>query len=140
MGKVTLDEFKKIASSFFGILEKIDISHSNLERIIGTEIKVNELKGQDFISFSLRPSGIGSLAYTISYTRPGIGIPIEFKINPIFGYSHFIVKTQEEISGYTVFAKDPFGNLVQSKLLTFTDPKYILEEIERLSKIEEIDI
>ena len=75
------------------------------------------------------------MAYTISYTRLGVGIPIELKINNTLDYSQVIIKANRLIEGYSQFSVDLFENIVQNKILKSSDVSLSKNELVALSKL-----
>jgi len=89
------------------------------------------------MSFDNHPSNFGTMAYTISYTKPGAGILIELKINNTLDYSQVIIKLQRLIEGYSPFSRDPFENIIQNKVLKSSDVSLSKKELIVLSKLNE---
>ncbi len=138
--KIKADDIRMFASGFLKILEEQEVkSAQDLERLIGKEFKI-EQKESDFLSFTNRPSNLSTMAYTISYIRPGSGIPIELKINSSLNYSQVIIKTQELIEDYTPFSVDTFENIIQYKLLNSSDIYLSIKELIALSKLKKFSL
>jgi|SRR3989344_1795984 len=132
--KISLEELSKIAENFLNLMKKEGIEKTDdLEKRIGTTIKLE--KSQDFIVITTRPSNYGTLAHTISYHRPDLGIPLELKINNQLGYSQIFIKLEKKLRNYNTFSLDRYNNFMQNKLIK---PLHFLEIIEELEKICDI--
>lgn len=134
--KIYIRDLKKFAAEFLRILEDQKIeSTKDLEGLIGQQFRI-ENQIQDFISFENRPSNLNTMAYTISYTKPGTGIPIELKINSSLNYSQIIIKAQEVIYSYLPFMIDTFENFIQNKVLDSSDILILKKEVVRLTQLK----
>src|SRR3989344_1816942 len=106
--KISVEKIRIFASGFSKVLEEQEVkSTKDLEKLVGKQFKVKR-QIKDFVSFDNRPSNFSTMAYTISYTRPGVGIPIELKINNTLDYSQVIIKANRLIEGYSQFSVDLF--------------------------------
>jgi len=115
--EISLPELRKIAGNLLDLLnrESINATHdldgqAKLVLPLGCD-------SRDLVSIEKRPSDFGTTTQTISYIRPGAGIPIELKINASLGYSMVIVKTAELVQCYEPFIRDSWGNVMQSKTM-----------------------
>ena len=130
--KINLPDISQIAKKFLEVLDREEIQKvKDLTTRLGLEFGLEG--SQDFVRFDLRPSGLGTSAHTISYIRPGVGIPIEFKVNIILYYTQSILKTEEIILGYSPFGSDVFGNVTQNKLMNGSDVYLVRNELKTLS-------
>ncbi len=132
--KVLPSDLEQIAKNFLSSLDREKInSNVSLKNRMGETIQLD--KYNDFITFELRPSNFGTQAYTISYTRLNTGIPIELKVNESLDYSQIILKVHKTLEGYFVFAIDPFGSIVQNKVIYTSDFTSVKKELERLCNL-----
>ena len=130
--EISSSEIRNIASMFLGILDRENItSTKRLEESLEREYTLDQ--SQDIVTITLRPSNLGTSAYTISYTRSGTGIPIEIKVNPSLKYSQVILKSQEEVKGYYPFGMDIFNNIIQNKVIESSEFERVREELHKLS-------
>jgi len=90
----------------------------------------------DFVEFEWRPSNLNTLAYAISYIRPGTGIPLGARINPVLDYSQMIIKSVGLIGGYDPFMEDHLGNILQNKVIPTSQFDALIEEFEQLEKLK----
>ena len=135
--KIDIKDIRIFALGFLKILEKQEVkSASDLEKLLGKQLKV-EHQAQDFVAFDNRPSNLGTMAYTLSYIRQGVGIPIELKINSVLNYSQVILKSQKSLVGYSAFSVDPFENIIQNKVLKSSDISLSRNELLALSELKE---
>ena len=95
-------------------------------------LKTISIKSPDFIEIVLRPSLENTTTYTVSYTRPGTGIPLEIKVNPASKYSLIILKTERLVIGYSNIVTDRFGNIAQFKKIQSIDFSDARREISEL--------
>jgi hypothetical protein len=127
-------EIAQIAKTFLTILDRENIlATTDLETRLGSAYETGT--GEDFIEIQKRPSNQGTYAYTLSYTRPNTGIPIEAKLNAQLGYSQIICKLRARLQGYEPFAQDPLGNIVQNKKINSSDIAVFRKELETLSQL-----
>ena len=113
----------------------IDIFLEHLDELeIGSRIDIPEEALKTYIEADQRPSSLGTTALTYSYIVKGLGIPLEVRINQSLDYSKIIIKTHEQLPGYSPFVTDPFGNVVQEKDLKLSTKDQVREELERLSE------
>jgi len=142
---ITRDKLKEIAETFLRILEKERVgAFSDIERLAGQAIPV-EGREHDYLITDWRPSNFGTRALSVAYViqhKPGEtggGNPLDVRMNPSLAYSQIFLKCHEKIPGYgpfdISFPLDPFGNLLQFKLLQTTDWKLIQEEVRRLQAV-----
>lgn len=90
----------------------------------------------DFIEVSMRPSNVGTQTLTMSYVIPYLqGIALELKMNATLRYSQIILKADELLTGYSIFAFDPWKNIVQNKVLETILFEEIREELLRLREL-----
>jgi len=135
--EIEIGDLRNFASRFLQVLEEQEVkSARDLERLVGTQVMVEQPNG-DFVLFENRPSNLSTTAYTISYIRNGLGIPIELKINNVLAYSQIIIKTKLLIRGYSPFAIDPFKNTIQYKRLDSSDFSISKKELAELSRLSE---
>lgn len=135
-GQLSREDLRDIAKRFLEVIDKEKIcSLEDLNKKNG-QVFPRRLFPRDFIKIELRPSKQGAHANTISYIIPGIGIPIEARINPSLNYSVMIAKTDSEIPGYIKLTEDNFGNIIQDKFLNSTDFSSIRKELEVLAQDE----
>ena len=90
-----------------------------------------ERKGEA-ISVELRPSNRGTEAYTVTYAKEGVGIPLEVKLNESLGYTMVIVKGGFILPSYEPFAYDDFGNIAQAKEIRTVNIPQVRAELEEL--------
>nr|MBI4156973.1 hypothetical protein [Candidatus Woesearchaeota archaeon] len=135
--KVKIEDLRKFAENFLSILDREKIlAFSDLEANINNTFKLNK-NSDDFIELSLRTSNFSTEAYTISYINPfKSGIPIDVKFNADLNYIRFIIKAERMIDKYKQFAVDPYGNLVQTKLVQDCNFSLIKEELQHLTTVE----
>ena len=132
--KITTAQLKRFARTLLQTLDREKIySTEDLEKMVGQTLFIPDT--ENFISFSLRPSNRGTQAYTTSYITSQSGIPIEIKTNKILYYQTVIIKTQEQIRGYTPFGTDGFKNLAQAKSIGSSDFSLARQELQRLTEI-----
>lgn len=132
--KITEKEIKEFAKKFLTVLDRGGIvSTEDLENKLESKFTIDK-QPQDFISLTLRPS-FGISTYTLSYTRPDLGIPIELIINSFLNYSQIILKVQDNIKGYSQFNTDIYDNIIQNKVILSSDLKLARKELEDLSKL-----
>lgn len=125
---------KKYIENFLEVLNRENIlSIFDIEKKLNERFEVQE-DSTHFVSIGLIPSNLGTGAYTISYNVTLVGIPVEIKLNQELRYSMIIVKSSEEIYGYSIFAQDPNKNLVQNKVMDTTDLTKIKKELEDIVK------
>jgi len=130
--RINLPELKVIASRFLEMMNILNIhSTANLESHLG-EVYPCLDKSPDFIEIVLRPSLENTTTYTVSYTRPGTGIPLEIKVNPASKYSLIILKTERLVIGYSNIVTDRFGNIAQFKKIQSIDFSDARREISEL--------
>lgn len=131
---ISKERFKGIAETFLAILEREGISSlQGLERKLGGDFALGT-DCNDHLSLESRPSNQGTVAYTLSYIAPGLGIPIEVRINPALGNSTLIIKAGYVFQTYWVFAEDLNDNLIQYKTIDSIAFPQIVEELTALSK------
>ena len=132
--KISRQELRVIARNFLMLLteEGLD-SYASLETKLNEKIAIME-GHQDFVIASLRPSNLRTSAFTISYVGPGTGVPIEFKQNLVLDYSQVILKCEELLPGYELFATDFFNNQVQNKMIHTSDFDRIKPELNALQR------
>ena|SRR3989344_2382657 len=135
--KVKIEDLRKFAENFLSILDREKIlAFSDLEANINKEFQLNK-NSDDFIQLSLRTSNFNTQAYTISYINHlKSGIPIDVKLNADLNYIRFIIKAEKMIDKYRQFAVDPYGNLVQTKLVQNSNFSFIKEELQHLTTVE----
>lgn len=126
--KVSVNDLRRYANTFLKVCKKI----TNLEEELGSKYKIPHTN--EFISVEETPSNAGTYGYAISYNLPGVGIPLELKLNPILGYTNIILKADEIIEQYKPAAEDRFGNIIQMKKLLSDKLSDGLKEIERLTR------
>lgn len=135
--RITRGMVGEIARSFLDVLDAWVIEDdSDLERCVGRSFRVS---GEDSsrVDLTLNPSGSGTSTHTVSYVTPEELIPLEVKVNKVFGYVNVILKAQEVLRerGYTCFAYDTFNNMTQSKVLRGAGFKEARKELEDLAKL-----
>ncbi|MBW3023316.1 hypothetical protein KY308_04395 [Candidatus Woesearchaeota archaeon] len=86
------------------------------------------------IMTEISSSNAGTFVHTVSYIIEGVGIPVEFKINPMLGYATIIAKAEFNIPEYKVFARDYFGNIMQAKRINSINPSEVRRELEQFSE------
>ena len=142
---IDIPYLKSVAKNFLDVL--------NRERINSVADVVSKLGGrfpakeqlEDYVEIRLRefrkdlpPS------YKLSYVALGRGILIEVSINRILKYIQFIVKANKHVDGYELFplpyVGDGVGNLRQSQKFNSIDFAVVENELERLSKLEDLDV
>lgn len=136
--KVTREYLSKAAGGMLNFLkgQKIE-SVKDLNNLIEKEFPINK-ENNEMIMTALRPSELGTKAYTISYIAKGDeknynkGVVLDLKINTEMGYSMIILKNQSQLAGYSLFALDPFGNIIQTKRITTIDISKIKSELSDL--------
>lgn len=129
--KLSKKEIGKIAKDFLDFLDRERIfSTKDLEQRLDKNFLIDE-KIKSSVSISLNSSEFYTKAYTISYIRKGLGIPLEVKVNLVLEYSRIIIKCEEKIKSYTPFVLDSFGNMVQSTLIESADFLNVREELKR---------
>ncbi len=135
--KISLEDLGKIAGNFLYLIEKEGIEKTDdLEKRIGTTIKLE--KSEDFVIITTRPSNHNTLAYTIAYHCPSLGIPLELKINKEKEYSQVFIKSGKELKSYKTFHFDMYDNFMQNKIFQSSDFSMIKKELERLKNICEM--
>jgi len=130
--KITLSDLEEFAKKFLEILDREQFTSTESLRDKVGIIYTYSVNTPDFVSVTLRPSNHETLAHTVSYIRPGIGIPIELKINTYLRYSQVILKAEKEIKGYSSFSTDSFGNILQYKILNSSELGKSREELRSL--------
>lgn len=128
---ITREHLGTIAKSVLEFLDEKIHSLPDLKRVQGQTFLIDE-NTKECISIDLRPSTFGTTAYAISYILPGMGIPLEVRINEERGYSTIIVKGDFNIPGYEQFGKDSFGNIAQNKRLDLIYLPKIRSDLEEL--------
>lgn len=133
---ITIPDLRRISKNFLTILDKEKImSVNDLEAKLGKEFLSDEDGAvQEYVSILNIPSNQDAMAFTVSYVRPGTGIPIELKINPVLDYSQVIIKAKDMIGGYLPFGSDEFDNIYQSKLIRSSDFSLSIKELKKLSE------
>ncbi len=129
---ITLNALKENARELITVFEDRAISSlADLERLAGTRIRC--LGDVKFVDVDLSPSQRGTRALTVSYTIPKLeGVPIQLRFNKQLDYTAIIVKARELVRGYDVFARDPYGNIVQYRKLETVDFAETRKELERV--------
>ncbi len=128
--RISLDDIRNIARNFLEVLSREGIqSNGDLEKRIGETFS---LSSEDFVTIVLRPSDLGTSAYSVSYIRHGTGIPVELRINEKLDYSRVCIKLQERIDGYLPFGSDIFGNIAQDKEIKSSDFSLVIQELRIL--------
>lgn len=132
---VNRQHLEKLANELLSFLDTKKIeSIKDLERVMKEKSlpAFGDYNAEGMVIISLRPSNEGTKAHTVSYFVEGLGFPIEFKINTKLGYSKMIIKGDFNLQGYSDFAQDRFGNIVQEKQLNSIDFSQVRVEIEKL--------
>ena len=111
--------------------EKI-ASLDDIRSRIGGRFQVSDSLS-DYVSFEERPSNFGTTAYVVAYTIPGVGIPVEARVNPRLFYSKVILKFNGLLYGYKPFRSDDRGNIIQDKRLDTINWDDVKAELERLT-------
>lgn len=124
LGKIAADFLEVLARERVGTMEA-------LESRLGTKLSLNNGMSDEIV-FGVGNSQNGTNAWYIDYCREGLGLPIEIRLNRTLDYSKFIVKCEQEIKGYSPFAADPFGNIVQMKTLRKANMDFAISELSRL--------
>ena len=133
--KISREFIAERARKLIEALQEARISSlSDLESLIDTEIQINAEENER-VEFSLRSSNFNTQAYTVSYIIHGLGIPLEFKINPSLQYSQVIVKCHSLIEGYSPFAQDQQGNIAQNKIIPSNSLYQVKLELTSLARI-----
>ena len=130
--EITKNKLGHFAGNLLSFLKKEKIN--SIEDLTQRNMERFSMDGQDRIIIELRPSELSSVANTISYMIPGVGIPIEARINSILDYSRIIIKSQEDFQGYSTFAgvKDIFKNIIQEKTIREASLDVVKKELEEL--------
>lgn len=133
--KISIKKLAKFADNFYQTLKGVEIdSQEKLEKKIGHVFQLNGVLNE-YIQLTMRPSG-GGKAYTASYISPGLGIPIQFRINDNHNYLRFILKSVNLIDEYLPpFAKDRFGNKMQEKVFSSGGIVEAIHELDRLRNL-----
>ena len=130
----TREDVADAASSIRVLLTGLGVqSREALEELMTRASIKTEGDGQIQIAF--RPSEKGSQAHTLSYVVPDRGIPLEVRMNFIWGYTYIILKANEQLPGYAPFeigTFDDFGNTRQSKELPDVEFSTFMSELESL--------
>ncbi len=135
--KISFKDLGKIAGNFLYLMEKEGIEKTeDLEKRIGTTIKLE--KSEDFVLITTRPSNHNTLAYTISYHCPSLGIPLELKINKEKEYSQVFIKSGKELKNYKTFHFDSYQNYMQNKICMTSNFSNLKKELEKLKGICEM--
>ena len=131
--KITREVFHESIDKFLSILEEEGIdSLGDVEKAVGKKFHFSGPL-QEYIYIEERPSNLDSTAYTLGYTKVGLGIPLELKINTQLDYSQIIVKTFFPLQGYNPFMRDMYGNVAQSRFFqSKINLSLLLQELERL--------
>lgn len=133
--EIQIPETIQIAKDFLKVLEREGIkSTEDLVRKVGQIYNI-EKSNPDFIEITNRPSNMNTTTQTISYTRPGTGIPLEVKVNIPLAYSQIMLKTKGNIPGYSPFHIDNSGNIRQSKVISSADLRISISELESLARL-----
>jgi hypothetical protein len=129
---ISNQELGKMARNLLGVLEKEKIiSVGDLERAMGRKFLVNDGEG-DFVSTEIRPSNFNTAALVVSYVRPGVGIPIEVRVNTALEYSTIIAKSCEELDGYEPFGRDNQNNTAKSMTVRGTDVALLCQRLWKI--------
>ncbi len=127
---ITKEDLRRYSSEILKFFEMEKIaSFEQLEGKIGTSF--NSLEGRIYLE--MRPSKKMSVAYTVSYVIHGKGIPIEIRLNKIYGYSNITIKSEEVMTEYKPQFSDPLGNIIQDKKFEFSFDK-VLQELKKLTE------
>ena len=135
--RISKKKFRQIAENLLHFINKEQITRlEDLEAKLGKRYEIDKRrKGRkEFVEVSLRPSNLGTKAYTLSYIVEGSGIIIETRLNNILGYSQIIIKLGEVAPSYAPFSVDPYKNIAQNKVLESTNLEKVLKELEVLRK------
>lgn len=137
--RISREKLSEVSKTFIEILDREWVRNlGDLEALAGQAIPVNG-KEQEYLIVGWRPSNLGTRAIDASYTiqhrakQVGGGIPLDLKMNRLLDYSQIIIKADFTIEDYNHIAEDPFGNIVQARVLDNTDWQRIQEEIRKLS-------
>lgn len=124
-------EIGRIARKVLDFLSKNKIdSVEKLEPFIGKSFGGEDKK----VIAEMRPSELGTSAYSIAYFVYGMGVPLELRSNTRLGYSIITFKGCFQLSDYEVFAVDTFGNFIQTKGFGSSDLSGVRSELEKLAK------
>lgn len=131
--KLTRNDISSAALQILHFCDAHEVkSTADLQKLVGTPWSCDPLT--HIITLTYRPSEHATQALTLSYLWPGVGIPIEARINPAFRYSRIILKAGELFDEYRAFDLDSFCNIVQMLTLPsseYADVKHELEELAR---------
>ena len=86
----------------------------------------------EFIDVSMRDSNLDTQALAIGYIIPGIGMPIEVRINRELGYCRIIIKADFNLPAFIPFGMDNFGNIVQGKKDNYRSLKQVINSLQFL--------
>ncbi len=137
--KITKADIGKFANRVLGILDKERIENvRDLESKLGTIFRVEEDQAA-YILVTTRPSH-GTAVTTVEYTIQGVGDSLTFKINTQVGISHFILKCNANLIGYSPCIIDKFGNVIQNKIIYGITMQSIRDELQSLKFYPERDI
>jgi len=132
--KYTRADLSEVAKQFLGALDREGISCvEQLESMIGRIFEVDD--SDDFVEVPDPAEGL-TPSYTVSYIRPKKGIPIEVKFNLRNGYTHVILKMDEELEGYDTLFMDPFDNFVQHKVIGTEGVSTMRRELNRIELLK----
>ncbi len=129
--QITHKDLKQIVDNLLNILDKEEISTSDdLAARIGQSFPIDN--SEDFVIISKREPNILTPyeSDTISYIRPGAGVPLEIKMCKQAGYSLIILKNNDILPGYKVFLEDLQHNNIQYKKINSSKLESVREEIE----------
>ena len=131
---IKLEEIEKFAQQFLGFLDDHFIySTSCLVPLLGKKFPVND---ESYFSVELRPSNMGTEAYTLSYIMDRRGIPIEASINRELDYTKFMIKATKEVREYETFGLDDTReNYVMCKELKGYSFEQVRKELRSLTAI-----
>lgn len=101
----------------------------------GKKFKIREIL-PDYVHIFSSPSNEGTTALKISYICPNFeSIPLELVINQALAYRQVIIKCEEQIAGYQVFASDDSYNLVQFKKSRGAEWGALIQDVGEISKL-----
>ena len=135
--KIKQEIFHEVLNKFLSKLQERGIkSLEDIKRAVGKKF---DFPGplQEYVSIEERPSNMGTTAYSLIYSKIGMGIPVEIRINAQLNYSRIFIKTNYDVKGYNPFMTDQFENIAKTKIfLHCKDLSILLGELEKLKDQE----
>ncbi len=129
--QITKEQLGGIAKELFDLLEA-QPKPLDLDAMLDQSFPAT---GAAHIFVELRLSQKNTSAYTISYIVPGLGIPLEVKVNRTLMWSMLIIKADLAPAGYQTFSSDSFGNPMHYKQLDSIDISEISRELNVLAQL-----